>query len=142
MPKITGMKEMWTYLDAHTIGTDGSIRPVNHINEWGGLSSRLGLPTFTAWRHLTHYDKDTRTTRALVGDAEGTAVVGVRNQEMWIDKAFEEFGGRAAFFVIHAKDLGVDPWKIASFDSDRVFVGLLHREGKKTYLTAQPQELA
>lgn len=141
MPRINGMKEMWTYLDVHTIGKDGSTRPVNHMNEWGGMSRRLGLPIFTAWRHLTHYDKDTRFTRALVGDAEGIATIGVRNQEMWIDKAFEEFAGKAAFFVIHAKSLSVDPWKIESFESDRFFVGQLHREGAKTYLTAQPSGL-
>jgi hypothetical protein len=141
MARIIGMKEMWTYLDAHTVGKDGTVRSVNHLNEWGGMSRRLGLPVFTAWRHLTSYDKDTRMSRALIGDAEGTAAVGVRNQEIWIDKAFEEFAGRAAFFVIHAKDLSVDPWKIESLESDRVFIGQLHREGSKTYLNAQPRDL-
>jgi len=142
MPNITSMREMWTFLDAFTISREGHERAVNHANEWGGMSRRLGLPVFTAWSDLTVYDKETRTTRAQVGNALlETSPVGTANQEFWLNKAFEDHDGRAAFFVIHARDPSAHPRKVDEIESQRIFIGHLERDGDFTYLVAQPHQL-
>jgi hypothetical protein len=58
---------------------------VNHINEWGGFSRRLGMPVFTAWEDLATYDKTTKMTKALVCDtAWPERPAGLSNQERWL----------------------------------------------------------
>ncbi|MDP9893237.1 hypothetical protein J2W32_001461 [Variovorax boronicumulans] len=142
MPNITSMREMWTFLDAFTIASDGRERAVNQANEWGGMSRRLSMPVFTAWSDYTTYNKEAKTTRAQVGNsALQTSRVGTSNQEFWIAKAFEEHNGQAAFFVIHARDPEAHPRKVEEIESHRIFVGQLERDNEFTYLVAQPRQL-
>lgn len=81
--KVTTMSAMWKLLGAYTLNTRAEERDVNHMNEWGGMSRVLKLPVFTAWRHLTSYDKETRTTRAVILDADWDGA-GYGNQVRWI----------------------------------------------------------
>lgn len=139
---ITKMKDMWALLDAYTMTPDGSERSVNHNNEWGGFSRRLDMPVFTAWSDMLNYDKQAKTTTALVSDiAWAGRPVGLGNQERWLQFA-QAHGGTAAFFVIHAHDTGAQIRKVKYIDDDKVFVGTVTRnEQGQAHITGQPRKL-
>ena len=141
MPKVTTMRAMWKLVNAYTLDQRGAERDVNHLNEWGGMSRLLKIPVFTAWSDMTTYDKETRTTRALVADEGWDSKVGAINQARWVDYSCEHCGGEAAFFVIHAKDTSAKPRSVAAIESERIFVGQLERDGPLTFLRAQPRAL-
>jgi hypothetical protein len=134
---VTSMSQMWSVLRAYTLNGAGEERPVNHLNEWGGLSRRLEMPVFTAWRDLTKFDREHRTVTALICDTEWAGAVGVNNQERWIKHAEDHNQGVAAFFIIHAADEKASPRKVRYIDDDAVFVGRILREGTKTYIVGQ-----
>src|SRR4051794_2976561 len=121
---VTTMSQMWRMLDAYTHTPNGTERAVNHLNEWGGFSRRLGMPVFTGWLDLTTFDKEAKTTTALVCDtAWRDRPVGLPNQERWIKFAEENNQGIAAFFVIHAADENAKLRKVKCIDDDKVFIG-------------------
>ena len=99
------------------------------------------MPVFTAWSDFTAYDKDEKTTKALVCDANWEAAVGVNNQERWLTHAEKSNDAVAAFFVIHAVDKSALPRKVASIEVGRAFVGKVVREGTKTYIVGQPRAI-
>ena len=139
---VTTMSEMWRLLDAYTHTPDGVERAVNQINEWGGFSRRMGMPVFTGWYDLATYDKNAKTTTALVCDAAWSdRPVGLPNQERWIKFAEENNEGIAAFFLIYVADEHAKIRKVKYIDDDRVFIGKLVRDGGKVYLVGQPRAL-
>ena len=138
---VTSMSHMWSLLQAHTITPDGEERSVNHLNEWGGYSKKLGMPVFTGWRDLTEFDKQAKTVTALVNDTQWKSTVGVNNQERWLKHAEENNQGIAAFFIIHAADDKAIPRKVKYIDDDAVFVGKIVRNGAKTYAVGMRRPL-
>lgn len=134
---VTSMSQMWSLLQAHTLSPGGEERPVNHLNEWGGFSRRLGMPVFTGWRDRTEFDKVSKTVTALVSDTEWRSAVGVNNQERWLKHAEQNNKGIAAFFIIHAADEDASPRKVKYIDDDAVFVGEIVRKGSKTYIVGK-----
>lgn len=140
MPKVNTVSAMWKLLNAYTLNARAEERDINHMNEWGGMSRVLNIPVFTGWRHLTTYDRETRTTRAVILDEDWEGV-GYGNQVRWITYAMEHCGGQAGFFIIHAVDPDAKPRKIGAIESERIFVGQLQREGRLTYLRGQPRPL-
>ena len=137
---VTKMSDMWATLQTYTTSGDKE-RPVNHLNEWGGFSRRLGMPVFTGWSDRTTFDKTTKETKALILGADWESAPGRSNQEKWIRFAEEENEGRAAFFVIHAKDINAEPRKVESISTDRVFIGSVIREAGDVYIVGRPQPL-
>jgi hypothetical protein len=134
------MRDMWAALQTYT--TSGSReRPVNHLNEWGGFSRRIGMPVFTGWFDLLKFNPETQETRATILGSDWSSGAGRSNQEKWIGHA-EENEGRAAFFIVHAKDVRAEPRKVEFFDSDRVFVGTVVREAGSVYVFGKPRPLA
>lgn len=138
---VTSMTQMWSLLQTHTINARGEERSVNHLNEWGGYSRRLGMPVFTAWRDQTSFDKIAKTVTALVLDSEWSGTTGVNNQERWLKYAEQNTDGNAAFFIIHALDEETTPRKVQYIDDDAVFVGKVVRDGTKTYVVGRRQAL-
>lgn len=138
---VTTMTQMWALLQAHTFTPTGQQRAVNHLNEWGGFSKKIGMPVFTGWKDLTTYDRETKTNKALVSDTSWTSTVGVNNQEHWLAFAEREHDGVAAFFIIHAADENKEPRKVKYIDDDAVFVGKIVRDGTKTYIVGQRRPL-
>lgn len=138
---VTSMTGMWSLLQTHTLNSQGQERAVNHLNEWGGYSKRLGMPVFTAWRDQTTFDKVEKTVTALVLDSDWSGTTGVNNQERWLKYAEEHNNGSAAFFIIHALDEGATPRKVQYIDDDAIFVGKVVREGAKTYIVGRRQAL-
>jgi hypothetical protein len=132
---------MWSLLRAYTLNSDGEERSVNHLNEWGGFSKKLGMPVFTAWRDHTVFDKENKTVTAMVCDTDWSSAVGVNNQERWLKYAEERNQGVAAFFIIHAADENADPRKIKYIDDGAVFVGNIVRDGTKTLIVGRRQAL-
>lgn len=141
MPRITKISQMWTFLDVFTYDAGGKERPVNHLNEWGGYSRVLGMPVFTGWRDRTTFDRDSKTTSAVVSDSSWAPKVGRSNQERWVEYTLAH-SGQAAFFIVHAVDEEAQPRKIAAIDSERVFIGTLRRDGTKSILTGKPKLIA
>ena len=142
MMKITSMSQMWALLDTYTLDGNGNERAVNHLNEWGGYSRKLGMPVFTAWADLLAYDKTAKTTKALVLNSEWKSAVGVNNQNRWLAHAEQHNQGIAAFFVITAMDEAAEVRKVDYIDDDKVFVGGIVREGVETYIVGQPRPIA
>lgn len=138
---ITTMSHMWAMLDCFTLTNDDVERPVNHLNEWGGFSRRLNMPVFTGWADFAEYDRTTKTTKALVLDAEWQSKSGINNQIFWLSHAEKNMNGIAAFFVIHAVDTHGVPRKVKYIDDDKVFVGRIIREGTKTFISGQPKPI-
>lgn len=138
---ITTMSEMWSKLDAYNLNAEGQERAVNQVNEWGGFSRKLGMPVFTAWYDHVEYNKESRTTKAVISDTTWQGTVGVNNQERWIKHAEESGNAVAAFFVIHAANENAHPRKVKYIDDDKVFVGQLVRNGTETYILGQPKPL-
>ena len=138
---ITTMTAMWSLLQAYTLTPSREQRPVNHNNEWGGFSTKVGTPVFTSWKDLTTYDKAKKTTTALVSDTTWTSAVGVNNQEFWLTYAEQKHEGIAAFFIIHAADENVVPRKVKYIDAESVFSGKIVRDGTKTYIVGQRRPL-
>ena len=138
---VTTMTQIWSLLQAHTLTPSGQQRPVNHLNEWGGFSKKVGMPVFTGWADLTVYDKEKKTTTALVSDTTWSSAVGVNNQEHWLTFAEQNNEGTAAFFIIHAEDKNATPRKVKFIDADAVFAGKIVRDGTKTYIVGQRQPL-
>ncbi len=138
---ITTMTQMWTLLQAHTLNSSGEERSVNHLNEWGGFSKRVGMPVFTAWKDMTVYDKEKKTTTALVLDTTWTSAVGINNQEHWLNFAEQKNDGIAGFFIIHAADQNAHPRKVKYIDADAVFIGKIVRAGTKTHIVGQRRPL-
>jgi hypothetical protein len=138
---VTSMSQMWALLQAYTLSSSGEKRPVNHLNEWGGFSERLGMPIFTAWRDHTVFDKVAKTVTATVLNSEWSSAVGVNNQERWLKYAEEKNGGVAAFFIIHAVDEGALPRKVQYIDDYAVFVGRVLRDGTETNIVGQRRSL-
>jgi hypothetical protein len=134
---VKSMKQMWQLLNAYTLNVRDEERAINHQNEWGGYSRRLGMPVFTAWLDLTQYDKATKTVRALVSDATWPNTAGVNNQEHWLKHAEKNGEGRAAFFIIHAVDPAAVPRDVKEIDADVVFIGKIERDGTKTYISGE-----
>jgi len=138
---ITSMSQMWTRLNTYTMAASGEERSVNHNNEWGGFSRFLKMPVFTGWRdHLT-FNKDDKTTTALVYDKEWSArrPVGSANQERWLEWAEQNNNGVAAFFVIHAVDERAALRKVRYIDDDKVFVGPIVRDQGKVLVVGKPR---
>jgi hypothetical protein len=138
---VTSMSGMWSLLQAHTLNSHGQERPVNHLNEWGGYSRRLGMPVFTAWRDQTTFDKVEKTVTALVLDSDWSGTTGVNNQERWLKYAEEHNDGVASFFIIHALDEEATPRKVQYIDDDAIFVGNVVRDGTKTLIVGRRQAL-
>ena len=138
---INGIKQMWEFLDTHTLTADGRERAVNHLNEWGGFSRTLNMPVFTAWSDHVTYDKDTKKTKALVCDASWVSAVGVNNQEHWLSYAEKASNSVAAFFVIHAVNTNASPRQVKSIDVGRAFIGEIVRDGALTYILGQPKNI-
>lgn len=138
---VTTMTQMWALLQAHTLTPAGEERAVNHLNEWGGFSRRLNMPVFTGWRDHTVYDKENKTTTALVSDTNWTSAVGVNNQERWLAFAEQNNESVAAFFIIHAADEHAEPRKVKYIDDDKIFVGKIVRDGTKAFIAGQPRLL-
>ena len=139
---VTRMSYMWQLLEAYTLTPQGTERPVNHLNEWGGFSRRLGIPIFTAWEDLATYDKETKTTKALVcNKAWPDRVAGLNNQERWLEYAETKTNGIAAFFIIHAVDPKLELRRVKYIEEERVFVGKVVRDGGKTYVVGEPRDL-
>jgi hypothetical protein len=137
---ITTMSEMWRLLDAYTVTPDRQERPINHVNEWGGFSRLLEMPVFAAWHDLVEYNRESKTTTALVLDGSWRSPVGAKNQERWLLHS-EQYGASiAAFFIIHAVDVDAEPRKVKSIDDRRLFVGRVTRSGSKTYIVGSPRE--
>lgn len=139
--RVTSMMQMWGLLQAHTLTPTGEERGVNHLNEWGGYSRKLGMPIFTGWRDHTKFDKQEKTVTALVSDTQWSSAVGVNNQERWLRYAQEHNDGIAAFFIIHAADENAIPRKVKYIDDDAVFVGTVLRDGTKTYIVGKRRPL-
>jgi hypothetical protein len=99
------------------------------------------MPIFTAWHDFIEYDKEKKTTTALVSDKEWGSAVGVNNQERWLAFAEQHNDGIASFFIIHAVDVDADPRKVKYIDDDRVFIGKVFRNGPKTYIAGRPKLL-
>lgn len=138
----TTMTSMWQLLKAHTLTPAGKERAVNQNNEWGGFSKKLGLPVFTGWFDMVNYDREAKTTTALVCDADWTGrPVGFPNQERWLEYAEINTFGIAAFFIIHAVDANAEKRSVKYIDHDKVFVGPIVRDGGKTYIVGKPQAL-
>jgi hypothetical protein len=133
------MREMWAFLDTYTTSGNNE-RAVNHLNEWGGFSRRLGMPVFTGWSDLLQFNQTTRETRATILAADWSNGAGRSNQEKWITYA-EANGGDAAFFIVFARDVRAEPRKVESFDTERVFVGTLAREAGDVYIVGKPRSL-
>ena len=139
---LNKMSHMWARLQAYTLDTRGNERSVNHNNEWGGFSKRLNLTVFTGWRDHTQYDKESKTTTAMVLDTNWEdRPIGIRNQERWLKHAEDNNGGIACFFVIHAVDTDARPREASSIDDERVFVGKIERRGTQTFIVGQPKPL-
>lgn len=138
---VNTMTQMWSLLQAHTFTPDGRERRINHLNEWGGFSKRIGMPIFTGWYDLTSYDKEKKTNTALVSDTAWSSTVGVNNQEYWLKFAEENHNGIAAFFIIHAEDENASPRKVKYIDADALFVGKIVSDGTKTYIIGQRRPL-
>ena len=138
---VTTMTQMWSLLQAHTLTPSGTQRSVNHLNEWGGFSKKVGMPVFAGWKDLTTYDKEKKTTTALVSDTTWTSAVGVNNQEYWLTFAEQNNEGIAAFFIIHAEDENAVRRKVKYIDADSVFSGKIVRDGTKTYIVGQRRPL-
>jgi hypothetical protein len=138
---ITTMTQMWSLLRAYTLTPAGIERPVNHLNEWGGFSRRVELPVFTGWFDLTQYDREKRTTTALVLDTQWSNRVGVNNQEYWLSHAEQNNDGVAAFFVIHAVDEDAEPRVVKTIDGDAIFVGKIVRDGNRTFIVGHRRPL-
>ncbi len=138
---VTSMSEMWARLDAYNLNAKGEERSVNHLNEWGGYSRKLGMPVFTAWYDHVDYDKESRTTKAVISDTTWSGSVGVNNQERWIKFAEEKNNSIAAFFVIHAVNESAHPRKVKYIDHDKVFIGELVRSGAETFIVGKPKLL-
>ena len=138
---INGIKQMWEFLDTHTLTPDGRERAVNHLNEWGGFSRTLNMPVFTAWSDHVTYDKDTKKTKALVCDASWVSAVGVNNQEHWLSYAEKASNSVAAFFVIHAVNTNASPRQVKSIDVGRAFIGEIVRDGPLTYIVGRPKQI-
>jgi hypothetical protein len=132
---------MWAQLQAYTFTSDGKQRAVNHLNEWGGFSKKIGMPVFTAWRDHTTFDRVNRTVTAVVSDTNWPSVVGVNNQERWLKYA-EANDGIAAFFIIHAADENADRRKVKYIDDDAVYVGNIVRTGSQAMIVGKKQPLA
>ena len=97
---VTSMTQMWSLLQAYTLTPAGDQRAVNHLNEWGGFSKKLSMPVFTGWFDMVNYDRENKTTTALVCDTAWTGrPVGLPNQERWLQHAEVEGNGMAAFFI-------------------------------------------
>ena len=138
---VTTMTQMWSLLQAHTLTPSGKERAVNHLNEWGGYSKKAGMPVFTGWKDLTTYDKEKKTTTALVSDTTWSSAVGLNNQEHWLAFAEQNNDSIAAFFIIHAEDEDASPRKVKYIDADSLFVGKIVRDGTKTYIVGQRRPL-
>lgn len=138
---VTTMSHMWALLDSYNLTNAGVERAVNHLNEWGGFSKRLDMPVFTGWSDHTEFDRVTKTTKALVLDAEWPSKAGVNNQEFWLSHAEKNTGGVAAFFVIHAVNEHADPRKVKYIDDDKVFIGKVIRDGSRTFIVGQPKTI-
>jgi len=139
---ITTMTAMWNFLQAYTLTPEGERRPVNQNNEWGGFSKKLSMPVFTGWFDMVNYDKEKKTTTALVCDTAWTGrPVGLPNQERWLQYAEVQGEGIAAFFIIHAADPNAEKRSVKYIDDDKVFVGPIVRDGGKTYIVGQPRLL-
>lgn len=138
---VTTMTQMWRLLQAHTLTPAGEERVVNHLNEWGGFSKKVGMPVFTGWKDLTTYDKAAKTTTALVSDTAWSSTVGVNNQEHWLRFAEQHHDGIAGFFIIHAADENAIPRKVKYIDDDALFVGKIVRDGSKTFIVGQRRAL-
>lgn len=138
---VTSMTGMWSLLQTYTLNSQGQERDVNHLNEWGGYSRRLGMPVFTAWRDQTTFDKVEKTVTALVLDSDWSGTTGVNNQARWLRYAEEHNDGVAAFFIIHARDEDATPRKVQYIDDDAVFVGKVVREGAKTFIVGRRRPL-
>lgn len=134
---VTSMSQMWSVLQTHNVTSEGEERPVNHLNEWGGFSKRLGIPVFTGWLDHTVYDQESKTVSALVSDTKWSSSVGVKNQERWLKHAEDTSNGIAAFFIIHAVNESASPRKVKYIDDDAVFIGKIRREGTRTYIVGQ-----
>ena len=139
--RVTTMTQMWSLLQAYTLTPSGTQRPVNHLNEWGGFSKKIGMPVFTGWMDLTTYDKEKKTTTALVLDTTWSSAVGVNNQEHWLTFAEQNNESTAAFFIIHAEDENATPRKVKYIDADAIFAGKIVRDGTKTYIVGQRRPL-
>lgn len=139
---VTTMSQMWKILDAFTLTPTGEERAVNHNNEWGGFSKRLKMPVFTAWFDFSDYNKETKTTTALINDEawEGRPV-GLANQNRWISFAERENNGIAAFFIIHPLEPTTAIRKVKSIDNKRIFVGKIRREGNRVFIDGSPTPL-
>lgn len=134
------MTSMWQFLQAYTLTPGGKERPVNQNNEWGGFSKRLAMPVFTGWYDMVHYDREKRTTTALVCDTAWMGrPVGLPNQERWLRHAETNCNGIAAFFIIHAVDPNSERRSVKYIDDDKVFVGPIFRDSGKTYIVGQPR---
>ena len=139
---VTSMTQMWSLLQAYTLKPTGDQRAVNHLNEWGGFSKKIGMPVFTGWRDHTQFDKVNKTVTALVSDTQWSSAVGVNNQERWLKHAEDNNEGVAAFFIIHAADENATPRKVKYIDDDAVFVGKIVRNGTQAFIVGQRRPLA
>ena len=137
------MSQMCTRLNTYTIAASGEERSVNHNNEWGGFSRFLKMPVFTGWRDHLNFDKNDKTTTALVFDQEWASrrPIGTANQERWIDWAEENNEGIAAFFVIHAVDENAELRKVRYIDYDKVFIGKIIRDQGKVFVVGKPRQI-
>jgi hypothetical protein len=140
--RVTNMTGMWQFLDTFTYRANGDERDVNHNNEWGGFSRKLGMPVFTAWYDMLDYNKVTKESTAVICDTAWSGrAAGLSNQERWIRFAEEKNDGIAAFFVIHAKSVNAKKRDVQYIDDDKVFVGKLFRRETQTLLTGLPRSL-
>lgn len=131
------LKQMWGKLGAVTRRvTDGSQRPINVRNEWGGFSQRVGMPVFTGWQD--HVRNVNGQMRVLVSDLDWSNVAGVNNQEYWVSHALNH-GGEAAFFLIKAVDPAATPRQVEWLDDTRVFCGPIERDGRQAFVRAARQ---
>jgi hypothetical protein len=131
------LQSMWQLLGAYTysVGTNDQ-RIVNHQNEWGGFSPRVGLVVFTGWK-----DQATRVKRKkamVVSDLAWPSKHGLRNQERWVDYAIAN-GGRAAYFLVKAVDVDASRRVVESLDSTQLFVGDIVRIGGKSVVIPDTQ---
>jgi hypothetical protein len=80
------------------------------------------MPVFTGWFDLLKSIQRRRRREQPFLAPTGAVEPAAATREKWIGHA-EENEGRAAFFIVHAKDVRAVPRKVEFFDSDRVFVG-------------------
>ena len=91
---------------------------------------------------MLEYDKETKTTTALVSDTAWTGrPVGLNNQERWLKFAEDRNSGIAAFFVIHALDPNAQIRKVKYIDDDKVFVGQVSRKAGQVQIVGKPRLL-